>query len=107
MIEQRVHSRMQIRRSVVYIGMNHKDQVEVQGVGLALDLSPRGMMLESSEPIHVNKLNIRSSTDEGDNLEASAQVIYSMLNSPGKYRTGIQFTGEDEKIKQFVAEMMK
>ena len=107
MIEQRAHSRMQIRRSIVYIGINHKDQVEVQGVGLALDISQKGMMLESSEPIHVNKLYIRSSTDEGDSLEASTQVIYSMLNSPGKYRTGVQFTGVDEKIAHFVAEMMK
>jgi hypothetical protein len=107
MNEQRTYQRTPINRSVVYVGLNHKDQAEVQGVALALDLSPKGMMLESTDPIHVHKLNIRSSTDEGDSVEISSQVIYSMLNSPGKYRTGVQFTGKEENIVRFVAEMMK
>ena len=81
------------------------EPVEVQGVGRALDLSPNGMMFETPDPIYVEKLSIRASTDKGNSLEVSAQLIYTMPNSPGVYRTGVQFTGAAEKIERFVAEM--
>lgn len=107
MSEQRKNQRIQINRSVVYIGMNYKDQVETQGVGRALDLSPKGMMIESTEPIYVDKLSIRTSNDKGDSIEVGATVIYSMPHSPGTYRTGVQFSGPAEKAAQFTAEMLK
>lgn len=105
MAEQRKHERTLINRSIVYVGMNHLGQVEVQGVGRALDLSSNGMMFETTDPIYVEKLSIRTSTDEGRNLEVGAQLIYTMPHSPGVYRTGIQFTGGAEKIALFVSEM--
>lgn len=105
MAEQRKHERTLINRSIVYVGMNHLGQVEVQGVGRALDLSSNGMMFETPDPIYVDKLSIRISTNKGNSLEIGAQLIYTMPNSPGVYRTGVQFTGATENIEQFVSEM--
>lgn len=105
MSEQRKYQRTQINRSVVYVGMNHKDQVEIQGIGRALDLGQKGMMFESSEPIYVKQLKIRASTDKGNSVEISGQVVYSMPDSPGTYRTGVQFKDSAEKMAQFVTEM--
>lgn len=107
MSEQRQHPRIQINRSIVFVGFNHKDEVEIQGIGRALDISPKGMMFESAEPIHVQKLVIRVSTDQNDIMEVSAQVIYSMPEAPGAYRTGLMFSGPTGTMEAFVAEMMK
>ena len=105
MAENRQYHRTPINLSIIYVGMNHKDQVEIQGVGRALDVSPKGLMFESTEPIYVKKLNIRAPTDQGNSIEISGQVIYSMPHSPGIYRTGVQFAAAAEKMRAFVAEL--
>ena len=107
MPEQRQHPRLKIDRSIVFVGINHNNEVEVQGIGRALDISPKGMMFESAEPIYVRKLTFRASSDQNDSMEINAQVIYSMPHSPGTYRTGVMFTGAEKAIEGFVAEMLK
>ena len=107
MAERREYQRTEIDRSIVFVGLNNEGQIEIQGIGRAMDLSPSGMMFESTEPIYVKRLSIRAATDEGDSLEISGQVIYSMPNSPGAYRTGVQFTAPPAERARFVAGMMK
>jgi len=107
MAEQREYLRTQINHSIVFVGMNNDGQVEIQGIGRALDLIPNGIMFESTEPIYVKKMSIRASTDKGDSIEISGKVVYSMPHSPGTYRTGVQFTSIAEKTARFAAEMMK
>lgn len=107
MAEQREFHRAQIDRSIVFVGLNNEGQVEIQGIGRAIDLSPSGMMFESTEPIYIKMLSIRAATEKGNSVKISGQVIYSMPNSPGAYRTGVQFTAPPAERARFVAEMMK
>jgi hypothetical protein len=107
MIEQRKVKRTTIDRPVIYIGIGAGDKIECQGIGRALDISPNGMMMESTEPVYADKLRIRFSTEAGESLEVGGQLIYSMPHSPGTYRIGLMFTGMSKRIADFIAQMCR
>ena len=106
-IERRSDERKRISRPVVYAGTDGSAGNDAQGVGLALDISPSGMMLESDAPIDARNIRVRATTRGGASVEVDGVLIYSMPYSSGRYRTGLKFAGPDEQVSTFVAELGK
>ena len=104
MLEKRHHARTKIYRTVVLISTPTKGRIEIQCVAHALDISPKGMMIETSGPIWSEFISVRTLTNDGDTIYIDGRIIYSMPHSPGLYRLGIEFTGEAAEIETFVAE---
>lgn len=102
MNERRLKTRTSINHPVIYVIGNSKGQVETQGVGLALDISEDGMMLESDSPIEATTLTIRASCENSETFGVEAVLVYSMPHFDGKYRSGIRFVGRPDDISQFV-----
>lgn len=103
--ERRKNQRISINHPIYYTGKNSKGKVEEQGVGLALDISADGMMLESPEPIDATDISIHASINKAVTIKVEGLLVYSMPHAEGKYRSGIRFKGDPDQVASFVNQM--
>ena len=97
MIERRKHPRENIHCRVFFEYSDVHGKEVSQDMGLALDISEKGMLLESSRPIHANTIKVMVPVKDKDAVEVMGDVIYSIPMPDKGYRTGIIFhePGED------------
>jgi hypothetical protein len=62
MLERRIHPRKNIHCRVFFECSDVKSKEVSQDIGLALDISEKGMLLESSRPIHASTIKVFSLT---------------------------------------------
>ena len=91
MIERRKHSRANIHCRVFFEYSDAHDKEVSQDIGMALDISEKGMLLESNAPIHASTIKVMVPTKEKDTVEVMGNVIYSIPMSDERYHTGIVF----------------
>ncbi len=91
MIERRKQSRTSIHCRVFFQCSDAPDKEVSQDIGMALDISEKGMLLESNTPIHASTIKVIVPVKEKDAMEVMGNVIYSIPMSDEQYRTGIVF----------------
>jgi hypothetical protein len=106
-IERRLHKRMHVNHPMVYIAMDEKGIIREQGVGLAMDVSANGLMLETKEPIREKKLSLRLSIPGDESIAVDGLLVYSMPYRPETYRSGISFDSPGEALSDFMAALEK
>ena len=103
MIDRRKHSRANIHCRVFFECSDAHDQKVSQDMGMALDISEKGMLLETSAPIHASTIKVMVPVKEGDAIEVMGNIIYSIPMPDNRYRTGIIFhkpgDGMDRLVK--------
>ena len=105
MNERRKSERFAIDYPIIYVASNSDGHIETQGIGLALDISRDGMMLESNEPVDGTDVAVHASFNNGDTMKVNGFLVYSMPYSDGKYRSGIRFCGEPGNVSSFVSKI--
>jgi hypothetical protein len=79
------------------------------GLGIALDVSRGGILLETPYPIETETgLIVLAATDWGNHLyEVRGKLRHSKKISTGTYISGIEFIGIDARVTKFVTELIK
>jgi hypothetical protein len=77
MIEHRKHPRENIHCRVFFECSDVKSKEVSQDIGLALDISEKGMLLESSRPIHASTIKV---------MMPVKNKPHSCINNMAKYR---------------------
>jgi hypothetical protein len=103
----REYKRVSIEHPIIYTCMNSEGEIDRQGVGTALNISPNGMMVEASEAIHAKSVKIRASVSGGLNVETMAETVYCIPHTPNKYRTGFILTATASDALRFTNEILK
>ena len=106
MNEQRDHKRTQISHPLVYTAIDEDGNISSQGMAIAVDISPNGMMIETTEPIHAKAVKIRTATSQTANVETTGEIIYSLPHAPKKYRTGLRFNRATGQRSQFANQLL-
>lgn len=91
MIERRKHSRTTIHWRVIFECTDAHDQEASQDMGVALDISEKGMLLETSAPIQTSTIKVMLPFKEKEVMEVMGDIIYSIPMPDNRYRTGIVF----------------
>jgi hypothetical protein len=91
MIERRKHTRTNIQCRVFFECSDAHDQVVSQNMGMALDISEKGMLLETSTPIQASTIKVMLPVKEKEVMEVMGDIIYSIPMPDNRYRTGIVF----------------
>jgi hypothetical protein len=91
MIERRKHSRTNIHCRVFFECSDAHDRKVSQDMGMALDISEKGMLLETSAPIRASTIKVMVPVKEEDTVEVMGNIIYSIPMPDNRYRTGIIF----------------
>lgn len=105
-MERRQQPRKSIRCQVYFICVSADGRESAQDIGLALDISAGGMMLETTTPINTMEIKIVAATADNQQMDAKGGVIYSMQVGEGRYNTGIFFQRDSEKTARFVEQLI-
>jgi hypothetical protein len=91
MIERRKHPRTKIHCRVFFECSDAYGQEVSQDMGVALDISKKGMLLETGVPIHASTIKVMVPVKGKDVMEVMGNIIYSIPMPDNRYRTGIIF----------------
>ena len=90
-IERRKHPRVKIFFPIFYNCLDDDDNIIGQNMAVALDISQGGMLLETSEIIDTNYVNLSSVATNNEIFEIKGKVVYSKKDGDGKISVGISF----------------
>jgi hypothetical protein len=105
MIERRQHSRTAIQCHVSFESADAHETVMKQDIGQVINVSEKGLLLESSGPIYAATIRVIIPVRVQEPIQITGDVVYSIPKPPDHYHTGIVFhsSGQNsDKIVQYL-----
>ena len=106
-IERRKHQRIKTRNLVSHQTFDKTGELVSRGLSKALDISRKGILLETIEPIESGLLSMMATDVENNLIEIEGNVVYCKESSSGRFRSGIAFIGTDEEVETFVTKLIE
>jgi len=75
-------------------------------LGIALDISKGGILLETPYSIESSFLVLTAIDKTKKIIEVKGRLIYSKKASRGTYLCGVEFTGNEERVKYFITKLI-
>lgn len=106
-IDRRKHPRVKTSNLISYFSFDETGKLNSHGLGIALDISKGGILLETPYAIE-SGLIVLAALDWVNNLvEVKGKLVYSVKESPEIYRSGIEFIGINERVVEFIINLVK
>ena len=106
-VDLRKYSRVKTQNLICYFSFDQEENMTSQGMGIALDISKGGILLETPYAIKPGML-ILSATDKEKNLmELRGKLVHSTQSDSGTYLSGIEFVGVDGRVRDFITRLIK
>ncbi len=102
MIERRQHSRTAIQCHVSFESADAHETVEKQDVGLVINVSEKGLLLESGGPIYAATVRVLVPIPDQEPIQINGDVVYSIPKPPDHYHSGIVFHSSDPNSDKIV-----
>ncbi len=87
--------------------MDARSNVTERYMGIALNICQNGIQLETDRKIKAEQILLMFFDYSGNYMSAKGRVVYSDLVEYGKFRTGINLTGEKGNNLKFVTRLIK
>ena len=104
---QRKYPRVKTQNLISYFSFDDSGKLISHGLGIALDVSKGGILLETPYPIESGLLVLTATDKDKNFIEVKSKLIYSKKTSIGTYYCGIEFIGIDERVTNFIAKLIK
>ena len=105
--ERRKHPRVKTLNLIAYECLDEDDKPMEKGMGKILDLSQKGLLLETKHPINSKNILLTSSDIKNDLIDIKGKVIHSEIVGKDMCHTGIKLHSTDENLHKFVVELIK
>ena len=106
-VDPRRYARVKTRNLISYLSYDKDDNLISQGIGIAMDISKGGILLETPTPMKSGMV-VLSATDQDKNLmELRGKLIHSTQSKTGTYFSGIEFIGVDGRVRDFITCLIK
>ena len=106
-VEPRRYARVKTQNLISYLSYDKDDNLISQGMGIAMDISKGGILLETPIPMKPGMV-VLSATDQDKNLmELRGNLIHSTQSKTGTYFSGIEFIAVDGRIRDFITRLIK
>jgi len=106
-VKHRKHSRVKTQNLISYFSFDKNRKLTSHGLGIALDVSKGGILLETPYSIASGFLVLTATGNMKKFIEVNGRLIYSKRASSGTYLCGIEFIGNDERVKDFIIKLIK
>ena len=106
-IEKRKYPRVRIFNVISYVGYDANDDMLEQNIGVAIDISQSGLLIETAEKVESEHLSLVASTQNDKLIEIEARVAHCRKMDSGKYQMGITLQGSQEDNIRFVKELIR
>jgi len=105
-VDPRKYRRVKTQNLISYFSFDKAANLTSQGLGIAMDISKGGILLETPCPVKPGKL-VLSATDRNNNLmELRGKMIHSTRSANGTYLCGIEFVGVNGRVKDFITRLI-
>jgi len=95
--QKRKHDRIGSLNLLNYVCLDENNEEVVQGMGRTLNVSQGGILIESHIPIDKRYIVSLSIGLENEMVDIKGKVVYYRDGKEGKFESGIQFKGINEK----------
>ena len=106
-VKRRKHPRVKTQNLISYFSFNKNHKLTSHGLGIALDVSRGGILLETPYSIESGVLVLTATDKMKKFMEVKGRLIYSKKASNGTYLCGIEFIGKDERVKDFITNLIR
>lgn len=106
-IDRRKHTRVKTSNLISYFSFDETGKLISRGLGIALDISKGGILLETPYAIESGRIVLAVLDRENNLLEVKGNLAYSVKKSPEMYRSGIEFIDIDERVVEFIIHLVK
>ena len=100
--EKRKYPRVPTCNVVSYVCMDDDSRPLEEGMGMTVNISQGGALIETSRPITSSFVLLVSIDLKKNVLETKGRVVHSQEVDRSKYLTGIEFLGSKEEITRIV-----
>ena len=105
-VDPRKYSRVKTQNLISYFCFDDSEKITSQGMGIAMDISKGGILLETPYPIKPGML-VLSATDREKNLiELRGKLVHATRSATGTYLSGIEFVGVDGRVRDFIMRLI-
>ena len=105
--ERRKYPRVKIYYPISYVCIDEKDCVVQQNMGVVLNISQGGILIETADSVFSKYISLISVDIKENIIEIKGKVAYCKKNKSGKYRTGISFKGTYAQNIHFAKGLIK
>ena len=105
-VKLRKYPRVKTQNLISYFSFNKNHKLVSHGLGIALDVSKGGVLLETPYSIESSFLVLSAADKMKKIIEVNGKLIYSKKATGGTYLCGIEFTGNEERIKDFITNLI-
>jgi len=106
-VERRKYQRIKTQNLISYFSFDDTGKLISHGLGIAMDISKGGILLETMESIKSDLIVLAAIDREKKLFEVSGELAYSKKMSTGIYFSGIKFIGVNERVTKFITKLIK
>jgi c-di-GMP-binding flagellar brake protein YcgR len=106
-VDRRKFPRIKIFNPISYDCVDKDGNPSVQNMGIALDISQNGILLETVKIIESKNIFLLFVDLENKLLKITGRVIFSVKKKDGRFKTGINFQGTYEENIQFAKKIVQ
>ena len=106
-IDRRKFPRIKICNPISYDSVNRNGILLDQNMGVALDISQNGILLETAQVIQSKYIYLIFVDLENNLIRIAARVIFSVKNKSGNFKSGINFQGSPEENIAFAKKLVQ
>jgi c-di-GMP-binding flagellar brake protein YcgR len=106
-LDRRKFPRIKICNPVSYDSVNQNGIQLDQNMGIALDISQNGILLETAQKIQSKYIYLIFVDLENKLIRIAARVVFSVKNKKGNYKSGINFQGTQEENIRFAKKVIR
>jgi len=105
--ERRKYPRVKVYYPISYVCMDEDGCVKQENMGVALNISQSGILMETADSIFSKYVKLISVDLKENMIEIRGKVAYCKKDKSGKYRTGIIFKGTHAQNIHFAKGLIK
>ena len=106
-LDRRKFPRVKIFNPISYDCVDKEGVLFDQNMGIALDISQNGILLETANAIESKNIFLLFADIDDNLIKIIGQVIFSVKKKDGKFKTGINFNGSAEENVQFAQKIIQ
>jgi hypothetical protein len=104
---RRKHKRVKTRNLISYLSFDKTGKLISNGLGIALDVSQGGILLETPYSIKAGLIVLAATDHENHLFEVKGNLKHSTKASNGLYHSGIEIIGIDARVKAFITKLIR
>ena len=106
-VEKRKDQRIKTQNLIYYFALNESGKMISQGLGIAMDISKGGILLQTVDAIEASLIALAATDRKKNLIKVKGRLAYSKKTSIGTFFSGIKFIGMEKHVTKFIVNLVK